>query len=181
LAVIRFEMAPTQHGTTFGEEFTSVGGEQIMIQPLRSAHRRTWLALALVLPTVLIVGLMARRPLPRPDSKINNSEARQTIRQLDDLWTKHKIHSVLLRDTSDPTSVQVVLETFGDLSVPDVLVYWSPQLSGSDSLPTNAVLLGALENSRPLHLRDSNPKGFLILYSRAHHSIVDAAPLESVL
>jgi hypothetical protein len=181
LAVIPFEMAPTQHGTTFGEEFTSVGGEQIMIQPLRSAHRRTWLALAPVLPMVLIVGLMAKRPLSRSDSKINNSEAGQAIWQSDDLWTKHKIHSAVLRDTSDPTSVQIVLESPGDLSVPDVLVYWAPQLPGSDSLPTNAVLLGVLENSRPLHLRDSNPKGFLILYSLAHHSIVDAAPLESVL
>jgi hypothetical protein len=181
LAVIRFEMAPTQHGTAFGEEFTSIGGEEIMIQPLRSAHRRTWLALALVLPTVLIVGLMARRPLPRADSKINISATRQAIRQSDDLWTKHKIHSVFLRDTSDPTSVQVVLESLGDLSVPDVLVYWSPQLSGSDSLPPNAVLLGALEKRRPWHLPDSNPKGFLILYSLAHHSIVDAAPLESTL
>jgi hypothetical protein len=181
LAVIPFEMASTQHGTTFGEEFTSVGGEEIMIQPLRSANRRIWLALAPVLPTVLIVGLMARRPLPDADSKINISEGRQVIRQTDDLWAKHKIHSVFLHDTSDSTSVQLFLESLGDLSVPDVLVYWAPQLSGTDSLPTDAVLLGALENSRPLHLRDNNPKGFLILYSLAHHSIVDAAPLESVL
>ncbi len=181
MAVVPFEMASTQHGTTFGEEFTSVGGEQLMIQPLRSAHRRTWLALAPVLPMVLIVGLMARRPLPRSNSRITNSETQRAIRQTDDPWTKHKIHSVFLRDPSDPTSVQVVLTEPGDLSVPDVLVYWSPQLSGTDSLPTDALLLGALENSRPMHLRDGNPKGFLILYSLAHHSIVDAAPLESVL
>ena len=181
MAVVPFEMASTQHGTTFGEEFTSVGGEEIMIHSLRSAHRRTWLALAPVLPMVLIVGLMARRPLPRSNSRITNSETQRAIRQTDDPWTKHKIHSVFLRDPSDPTSVQVVLTEPGDLSVPDVLVYWSPQLSGTDSLPTDALLLGALENSRPMHLRDGNPKGFLILYSLAHHSIVDAAPLESVL
>ena len=172
-------MAPTNYGTSRGDKFTSIGSEETMIQPLRSAHQRAWLALALVLPTVLIVGLMARRPLP--GSKTNNSERWQAIRQSDDLWTKHKIRTSFLRDTSDPTSVQLVFESVGDLSAPDVLVYWSPRLSGSDSFPKNAVLLGALESSRPLHLRDSNPRGFLILYSLAHHSIVGAAPLESVL
>jgi hypothetical protein len=140
------------------------------------------MALALALPTVLAVGLMVRRPLPRADSKTYNSEARQPILKSDHLWTKHAIHSVFLTDTSDPTTVQVVLEPLDDLSVPDPLVYWSPEFSGSsDRLPTNAVLLGAFENGKPLRLRKSNAKGFLILYSLAHQSIVDAGSLESVL
>ena len=174
-------MAPTQYGTTLGEEFTSIGGEQIMIQSLRSVHRRASLGLALVLPTVLVVGLMARRPLLRAHPKTHNSEARQPIRQSDHLWTKHAIHSVFLRDASDPTSVQVVLESLDDLFAPDPLVYWSRELSGSDRLPTNAVLLGTFENGKPLRLRESNAKGFLILYSLAQQSIVDTASLESVL
>ena len=181
MALIPIEMAPTHYGTSAGEEFTSIGGEQIMIRPLRSAHRRAWLALALVLPSVLIVGLKARRPLTHEDSKINNSEARQAIWQSDDLWTKHKIHSAVLRDTSDPTSVEVVLEPLDDLSVPDVLVYWSLELSGDDSVPTSAVLLGTFRNSKPLRLQERKAKGFLILYSLAHQSLVDTASLESVL
>ena len=152
-----------------------------MIQPLRSMHRRAWLTLGLVLPTLLAVGLIVRRPLPLADLKTHHSQARGPIRQSDHLWTKHAIHSVFLSDTSDPTSVQVVLEPLDDLSAPDPLVYWSRELSGSDRLPTNAVLLGAFENGKPLRLRESNAKGFLILYSLAHQSIVDTASLENVL
>ena len=33
-----------------------------MIQPLRAVHRRAFVALALVLPTILLIGLGARRP-----------------------------------------------------------------------------------------------------------------------
>lgn len=152
-----------------------------MIQPLRSAHRRTSMALALILPAVLVVGLMARRPLPHPYSKTHNSEARQSIGRSDHLWSRHRIHSVFLRNASGPATVQVVLEPLDDFSAPDLLVYWSPALPVSDQLATNAVLLGAFENGRPLLLQESNTKGFLILYSLAHHTIVDTSPLERVL
>jgi hypothetical protein len=124
---------------------------------------------------------MARRPLPRADSKTHNSEARQPIRQSDRLWAKYAIHSVFLRDKSDPTAVQVVLEPLDELSAPDLLVYWSPELSDKASLPTNAALMGAFENSKPLRLQEGNTKGFLILYSLAQQLIVDVAPLENVL
>jgi len=139
------------------------------------------MGLALVLPTVLVVGLMARRPLLRADSKTHNSGARQPIWPSDHLWKNHVIHSVFLRNTSDPTSVQVVLEPLDDLSAPDPLIYWSRELSGGDQLPTNAVLLGALETGKPLRLPETNTNGFLILYSLAHQSVVDTASLEGVL
>jgi hypothetical protein len=186
-------MVSTQYGTDSGEESTSMEGEQIMIQPLRTVHRRASMALALVLPTVLAVGLRARRPLIHArlgergvdaftmESKTRNSEARQSSRQSDHLWAKHAIHSVFLRDTSDPTVVQVVLEPLDDISAPDLLVYWCPELSSKHDLPTHAVLLGAFEKSKPLYLQESNARGFLILYSLAHQSVVDAASLESVL
>jgi len=139
------------------------------------------MALVLVLPTVLVVGLMARRPLPRTGSKTDNAEVQQPIRQSDRLWTKHAIHSVFLRDTSHPTTVQVALEPLDDLSAPDLLVYWSPRLSGSDKLVSDAVLLGPFTKGTSLQLRESDTQGFLILYSVAHQSVVDTASLEGVL
>jgi len=151
-----------------------------MIQPLRTVHRRAWMALALVLPTVLVAGLLARRPLPAANQKTLDSEAWQPIRQSDHLWTKHTIHSLFWRDASDPTTVRVVLEPLDGLSAPDLLVYWSLELPGGDRLPANAVLLGAFGDSKPLQLRENDTKGFLILYSLAHQSVVDAAPLGSV-
>jgi hypothetical protein len=181
LAVIPFEMVSTQYGTASGEESTSMEGEKIMIQPLRTVHRRASMALALVLSTVLVVGLTARRPLIHADSKTRNSEGRQSRWQSDHLWAKHAIHSVFLRNTSDPTVVQVVLEPLDDISAPDLLVYWCPELSSKHDLPTHAVLLGPFENTKPLYLQESNARGFLVLYSLAHQSVVDAASLEGVL
>lgn len=139
------------------------------------------MALALVLPTVLVVGLLARRPLPRTGSKSANAEVQQPIRQSDRLWTKHAIHSVFLRDTSDPTAVQVRLEPLDDLSAPDLLVYWSAELSDANQLPSQAVLLGTFQNGKSLQFQKINSKGFLILYSLAHQSVVDTASLEGML
>jgi len=152
-----------------------------MIQALRSVHRRASMALVLVLPTVLVVGLMARRPLPRTGSKTDNAEVQQPIRQSDRLWTKHAIHSVFLKDTSDPTAVQVGLEPLDGLSAPDLLVYWSAELSDPNQLPSQAVLLGTFENDKPFRFRKSNPRGFLILFSLTHQSVVDTASLEGML
>jgi len=137
------------------------------------------MALAFVLPTVLFAGLTARGPLPHLDSKPRNAETERSLRQSDRLSHEHKIHTYLT-ETGDPTMVQVVLEPLDDLSAPDLLVYWCPELPTKDKLPTKAVLLGPLENSEPLHLRHGNSKGFLILYSLAHQSIIDEASLETV-
>ncbi len=139
------------------------------------------MALAFVLPTVLVVGFLARRPLSRTRSKRANAEVQQPIRQSDRLWTKHAIHSVFLRDTSDPTAVQVGLEPLDDLSAPDLLVYWSAERSDANQLPSRAVLLGTFENGKLLQIRKGNPQGFLILYSLAHQSVVDTASLEGML
>ncbi len=152
-----------------------------MIQPLRTVHRRAFVALALILPAVLLIGLMARRPPLQADSKRHNLEGWQSIQESDHLWAKHSIRSLFVRNTSDPIAVHVVLQPIGDFSVPDLLVYWSPELSASDNLPTNAVLLGAFENKRPMRLQGRGNQGFLILYSLAHHSVVDSAPLGRVL
>ena len=73
------------------------------------------------------------------------------------------------------------LEPPDDLSAPDLLVYWSAELSDVNQLPSQAVLLGTLENSKRLQFLKINPKGFLILYSLAHQSVVDTASLEGVL
>ena len=152
-----------------------------MIQSLRTANRRVFAALAFVLPAVIVVGLVARRPPLLPSSKKYDREARQPTQRVDQTWLQHKIHSVRLRNANDPATVQIVLEPLDDISAPDLLVYWSPELSGSDSLPTGAVLLGAFESSKPLQLRDNHARGFLVLYSLAHRRIIDAAPLESLL
>jgi hypothetical protein len=139
------------------------------------------MALAIVLPTVLVVGLMARRPLPRTSSKADSAEVQQAIRQSDRLWKKHVIHSVFLRDRSDPAMVQLALDPPDDLFAPDLLLYWSAELSDVNQLPSQAVLLGRLEDGKSSPFRKVSPKGFLILYSLAHQSVVDTASLEGLL
>ncbi len=47
-----------------------------MIQPLRKTHRRIFLALALLLPTLFLSGIAFRHSWPAP-AKSKNSAARQ--------------------------------------------------------------------------------------------------------
>ena len=44
-----------------------------MIQPLRAVHRRTFVALALLLPTILLMGLGARRPRLGPGANVTDT------------------------------------------------------------------------------------------------------------
>jgi len=138
------------------------------------------MALAFVLPTVLLVGLTARRPLQHAGQGMAKLGSLQPIKQSDHLWAKHAIHSAFFRDTSDLTEVQVVLVPLDDLPAPELLVYWSPELSNSDALPRHARLMGAFGTGKPLQLPAKSDHRFLILYSLAHQSIFDTAPLESL-
>ena len=151
-----------------------------MIQPLRTVHRRASSTLALVLPMVLLIGLMARRPLTEASPRIRYSGVSDPIGQSDHVWKQHKIRSSFLRNPSDLTEVQVVLDPVDEFSAPDLLVYWSPQVSDGDRLPTQAVLVGEFEGGRPILPPRNNGQGVLILYSVAQQSIVDSAPVGSL-
>ncbi len=152
-----------------------------MIQPLRTVHRRAFVALAIFLPLILALGLGARRSRPVPATPpLTEVYAGQ---RSDTQWQKRAIRS---RFYAGPNTVNHPRDTFvtfdptPKLNEPDLLVYWvssEPQTS----LPPQARLLGALSASRTFTLpQDANGSGYLVLYSLAHQTVVDTARVENL-
>lgn len=147
-----------------------------MIQPLRVAHRRTFLALAFVLPLVLLVGLGARR-----QSSPNSAELPapfHLVKSKGEFWKKPGLQAALYTNTEDPSQIYLAVPAV-ELTDPDVLLYWSHQ-DGSNSLSADAQLLGPLAPGHPFPLDSNLKSGYLVLYSLAHQKVVGVANLEKM-
>jgi hypothetical protein len=153
-----------------------------MIQPLRTVHRRVSVVMAVFLPTVLFVGLTARRPVSRPGGgAVGLPDRAHLLKQTAGGWQRHTIQTSLYGQLDPPHDIYAVLNPARPLNAPDVLVYWSGLSAADSNLPSGARLLGTFEPARAIVLpRDLQPGGNLILYSLAHQSVVDSAPLESL-
>ena len=97
-----------------------------MIQPLRAVHRRTFVALALVLPTILLMGLGARRPHLGPSANATDIEGTgNMVSESSNLWQKHSIRSKFYSKPDRPLDRYVVLLPVQELNEPDLLLYWT--------------------------------------------------------
>src|SRR5262245_52377834 len=97
-----------------------------MIQPLRTAHRRVFLALAVVLPSVLIAGITARMPVVRRSSQLEvTPELAYLLRQSDRLWKKHPIQTKFFSNPARTNEILVVLQPQKPIPDPDLLLYWA--------------------------------------------------------
>lgn len=138
-----------------------------MIQPLRTIHRRAFVALTFVLPAILFVALGARHTVP---------PARLGLTGV--LWPKGTVQSSLQGDSGN---IAVILHTVNAFNEPDLLLYWTPAAPAGNVLPAEARLLGPFAVERPFQLpRDRRVPGQLVLYSLAHQSIIDAIALENL-
>jgi hypothetical protein len=152
-----------------------------MIQPLRTVHRRAFIALAVVLPTVILAGLAARHPMLRAEAHAAQvSPSRVLLRSEKSLWQKHAIQTNFYRDSQNRERIDVVLDPSTQLNEPDLLVYWTENKAG-DSLPEDARFLGTFSSGTVISLRSNDGEsGHLILYSLAHQEVFDRAALEPV-
>ncbi len=151
-----------------------------MIQPLRAVHRRTFVALALVLPGILLIGIGARRPRLGPSAHATDvPPTAYLVRESSGLWQKNAIESKFYRNSYRAQDIYVVLQPARELNEPDLLLYWAANASEGNSLPREAQLLGAFTGGKafPLSL-DEKRAGHLILFSPAHQAVVDTAPVE---
>ena len=130
-----------------------------MTQPLRSAHRLSFLLLSVLLPALLVAGLLARRPLVRAEP----ASDRITLRM--------------------PNGTELVAdsrELWGAfVDSPDLLVYSTEAPTMLEALPVTAHLLGSLAAARKGGLRvpgSNGEQGYLILYSLAWQKPVALAP-----
>ena len=155
-----------------------------MIRPLRQRHRIAVLTLSAFLPAVFVLGIASRRVVPLVGSSPRglSQESADTYKSLwvrDDLWEKKPLRTKLLTDSK--TSKLKLEVTAAVPSIrPDVLLYWvSGTPTVEDSLPNDAILVGAWTqesaNALDLPLATRATQGKLVLYSLADHEIVNVS------
>jgi hypothetical protein len=153
-----------------------------MIQPLRAVHRRAFVALAFVLPAILLVGLGGRRPRPQAGENAAQAPASANlVKKSDNLWHAHSITTEFSSDSSNPPVFYVVLRPAQPLNEPDLLLYWSAREPQGNMLPDEVRLLGAFAAGKTSALPlDRAQPGYLVLYSGAHQAVVDSALVEKL-
>ena len=152
-----------------------------MIRPLRTAHRRAFVALAFVLPALLAAGLVARRPLRPSRLQVPLPSSAYLVRKSDILWQTHTIQTTFYSDSNRPEDIQVSLHPAKELNEPDLLLYWSVEQPTRDSLPAAAQFLGPFAAGKTFGLPLSvNRTGYLVLFSLPHQSLVDTAKVEKL-
>ncbi len=152
-----------------------------MIQPLRSIHRRAFVALAIVLPAILVVGLVARRPSLAAGVKTAEGTApSQFLMESSNLWQKHSIQSRFYSGPDRPQDIYVVLLPAQDLTEPDLLLYWATNAPHGNVVPGEAKLEGAFRTGKAFLLPIEKRAGYLVLFSPAHQTVFDTARLEKL-
>ena len=153
-----------------------------MIQPLRTVHRFAFVALAFVLPVVIVAGLAARRPrLASGSPPVQLPASAQLVRESGALWPKHSMRTEFYSDSSRPGEIEVVLIPTEDWNEPDLLLYWSMDPPSGDSLPDGARLVGPFITGKPFALPPSlSGSGYFVVFSLAHQTIFDTAKVEKL-
>lgn len=145
-----------------------------MIQPLRTVHQRTFVALALSLPAILITGLGWRRPQEFRASAVRSTKTETTP------WHNRILRSDYEHNSDNPRTACVILRLLRELNEPDLLVYWTPASVQDNSLPSHASLLGSYAPGIKFALQPKQRSGNLVLYSLAHQKVLDYAAVESL-
>ncbi|HEX3351464.1 MAG TPA: hypothetical protein VHS34_01480 [Terriglobales bacterium] len=163
-----------------------------MNQPLRSVHRRTFVALTFVLPAILWIALGARRPRSGSDTAAARiPESANVVREWSASWQKHSIQSTFYRKVDRPPELYVVLQPVQrsnepgwnepELNEPDLLLYWAADAPQGNVLPAEAQLMGAFTTGKAFLLPlNQKSAGHLILFSLAQQGVFDAAAVEQL-
>jgi hypothetical protein len=151
-----------------------------MVLPLRQRHRRIMIALGIILPVALSLGVAARKPAPTltslpADLAIPEISSATTVWDRSDLFAKTAIQVQLFRDNNIGSRFSLKLSAAKNFVKPDLIVYWLPEDSKSvNSLPESALLLGSFHSSSlVLPVEAAVHPGVLVLYSLANGEIVD--------
>jgi hypothetical protein len=150
-----------------------------MIQPLRNAHRQGFSALAVVLPAILVVGLMARHRSESVSADALKSTDAVRAFKVSAGWQKHSIETYFYLNPVRDGEIAVILTPKPALDEPDLLLYWA----GSDGSGTNlsqARLLGPFVPNKNYSIPAGERRGELVLYSLAHATVIDRAKIEGL-
>ena len=153
-----------------------------MIQPLRVAHRRAFVGLAVALPAILLIGLGAWTSRPGEGVLIADVPTPvNVVRESSNLWQNHSIHSTFYSRSDRAQDVDVVLHSTQDLNSPDLLLYWADNAPQGNALPGEAKLVGAFRTSKAFLIPLNEKRtGYLVLFSSAHQNVFDTARVEKL-
>ena len=151
-----------------------------MIQPLRTAHRRVFIVLAVLLPAIIVGGLTARNAITASTSP----GVLQDVAGIDSAsatWEKNSCVTKFYWDAAHEIKVRISLNPVRELHDPDLLLYWVTNAGAVPDDLSNAVLLGPFLAGKEYSIPPKRVAGYLILYSLAHRTIVDRAKVKVLL
>ena len=153
-----------------------------MIQPLRTLHRRAFVALALILPAVHLVGIEARHPGTRLKTRAPElTSTAYLVRESTGLWKQHLIATKFYAKSDNSKDIYVVLRPIQASNGPDLLLYWSTNSLQGNSLPRESLLVAPYTADEVFTLPlDKGRAGNLILFSLAHQTVFDFARVEKL-
>lgn len=143
-----------------------------MTRRLRQRHRYVFILLAALLPVGIVLGLTGRKVVPTT-AGLPASLTRQTG-PLQEIWKRPSLfpeRNIAVRLLHSAEGDGLAIELTGNLSAPDLLVYWSSMASTGD-LPPDVVLLGRFGQSVAAPRNVVGRNGHLVLYSLANHEVV---------
>jgi hypothetical protein len=154
-----------------------------VIRSHRRRHLWIFAVLAVILPIVLVAAIGVKRRAPRVDRmpRVLSEPSTSTwtaVAGTDTEWVDWNMNTRLLTSDSLRSRLGVELTLTRALEVPDVAVYWTARTGAApDQLPRDAVLLGTIgkigAQRLPLPPQATETGGNLVLYSAAHHSVLD--------
>ena len=148
-----------------------------MIQPLRTAHRITFVALACSLPLLLAAAITVRKPIAVPVLVRASSPSDKSIADFRFLSNRQRISLSLTRLSGDSRDQYVLRAESGEVSLPETLLYWAPS-EATDAVPTGAVLIESIKLGSPLPITEKyTTSGVLLLYDAPHKRILAQSPL----
>ena len=153
-----------------------------MIRALRTQHRVTITALALILPVLFIAGLRARRPMP-PVPSLPESESGFDRRSGFTLWDGIGLKVRFEVSTIGRAKTFLDVIPVRGFDEPDLLLYWDDRKPETGKLSEKAVLLGSLKGARPSRLvvPQSVPAsmGYVVLFSLVNQKVVGTSPWQT--
>ena len=143
-----------------------------MTRRLRQHQRYAFILLAALLPVGIVLGLTGRKVVPTtaglPANPTRQVGPVQEVWKRPSLFPGRNIDARMLRTAEGDG---LAIELTGNVSAPDLLVYWS-SMASTVELPPDAVLFGRFGQTTPAPRNLVGRNGHLILYSLANHEVV---------
>lgn len=148
-----------------------------MIQPLRTTHRISFMALAIALPLLLAAAVVSRKPISESGLAHTTPTAGQQIGEFRFLIDGKRISLSFNRLTGGSTDRYALHAESGEVSLPETLLYWSPS-GATDAIPADATLIGPIKVDRPITVpQEYVSSGSLLLFDAPHRRVVAHSPM----